>query len=125
MFVLLHLRNKTNKNPINVKIPDICVFIDRSPFDVIFSQNGFVRGLKSSEQQRLKLKDAFNFFKSRWSNESIIEQNTASFTVSNKSLGDESYNVMVSDNELFLICNKIKRDPFFNNLDYLQSKLNP
>jgi hypothetical protein len=55
-FVLLHLRNKTNKYPIHVNIPEVCIFYDKNPYDVVYAHKGFIRGQKHQENTRIKLK---------------------------------------------------------------------
>lgn len=55
-FVLLHLRNKSSKNPINVNIPEVCIFHDRIPYDIIYASKGYIRGHKTNDSARLRLK---------------------------------------------------------------------
>lgn len=47
MFVLLHLKNKDNKNVLNLNIPEVGVFVDKVPYDILYSQEGFIKGLKT------------------------------------------------------------------------------
>ena len=35
-FILLHLRNRGTKNTLNIKIPEICIFADRLPLDIVY-----------------------------------------------------------------------------------------
>ena len=66
-FILLHLRNKTNLNPINLHIPEVCIFHDKMPYDIVYSSKGHIRGYRMSNPQlKVRLRDVNRIFKEAW-----------------------------------------------------------
>lgn len=58
----------------HLNIPEVAVFYDRSPYDIIYSHKGYIRGLKSNEQQKMRLKDINRNFKDNWSTKNLPKQ---------------------------------------------------
>lgn len=83
-FVLLHLRNKTNKSSIGVKIPEVTIFYDRMPYDIVSSVKGFIRGHKTHENARIRLKEVNKVFKETWGHLPKTEPILAAFECTNK-----------------------------------------
>lgn len=64
--MLLHLRSKNNKNVLNINIPEVCIFVNQMPYDILFSQDGFVRGFKSLDSIKCRMRDCEVIFKEIW-----------------------------------------------------------
>lgn len=48
LFVLIHLKKAlSSKNKLAINIPDICVFHGGVVYDVLYSHNGDIKGLKT------------------------------------------------------------------------------
>ena len=61
--MLLHLRSKDNKNVLNLNIPEVCVFVDKQPYDIFYCQDGFVNSVKGQDGARCRLRDVEIMFK--------------------------------------------------------------
>lgn len=68
MFILLHLRSKNIKNILNINIPEVCIFVNQMPYDIIYSQDGFIRGFKALETMKCRMRDCEIMFKDVWKN---------------------------------------------------------
>ena len=64
--MLLHLRSKDNKNVLNLNIPEVCVFVDKQPYDIVYSQEGFMKGVRGQDGARCRLRDVELMFKDVW-----------------------------------------------------------
>lgn len=62
-FILLHLRNKGHKNPMNLYIPEVCIFHDRTPYDIVHNSKGYIRGTRNADDRKLRMKDMQRVFK--------------------------------------------------------------
>ena len=56
---------------INVNIPEVCIFSDRSAYDVVFSSKGYIRGYHSAEHPKIRLKTAYKIFKDAWTHQGL------------------------------------------------------
>lgn len=64
LFVLIHLKkSKDSKNKLGINIPEICIFDAKTPYDVLYSYDGDIRGLRGKEPP--KLREVYSFFKRR------------------------------------------------------------
>lgn len=79
--MLLHLRNRTTKSPINIRIPEVCIFHDRVPYDVVHMSKGHVRGYRTPEHTKIRLKEVYKIFKDSWVHHNLpkTEQSVAAF----------------------------------------------
>ena len=111
--MLLHLRNKSSRNPLSINIPDTCIFHEQSPYDIVFSRKTYIRGLKTNETQKIRLVDVHKFFKESWISKQKTEQSLAIFA--------KREVLMLHDRDLFEVCCKTKLDPFFKKLRFLQT----
>ena len=50
----------------HINIPEVCIFYDKSPYDTVYSAKGFIRGHKTHEAMKMKLKDVNRLFKDMW-----------------------------------------------------------
>ena len=70
--------------------------------------------MKTTEQARLKLKDVNKYFKETWISKNLPRNEHCMAVFAEKHV------LMMSDNDLFLNCCKIKADPFFNKLSFVK-----
>ena len=50
------------------------MFVDKMSYDILYSQDGFVRGFKGQEGARCKLKDIETMFKEVWKSKKYPKQ---------------------------------------------------
>lgn len=64
-FVLLHLRKvATSKNMLTLSIPEVCIFHNQQPYELLFNEAGEIRSLRGREGVRLR--EIYSFFRNRW-----------------------------------------------------------
>jgi hypothetical protein len=66
---------------LNLNIPEVCVFVDKAPYDILYSQEGFVRGFRGQDGAKCRLRDVEVMFKEVWKNRKYpkLENCTAVF----------------------------------------------
>ena len=64
--MLLHLRSKDSKNVLNSNVSEVCVFIDKQLYDIVYSQEEFVKGVRGQDGGRCRLRDVKVMFKDVW-----------------------------------------------------------
>jgi hypothetical protein len=63
-FLLLHLRASPHcRNSLGVSIPDVCLFHNQAPYEVLFEEGGSIRGLR--EREGVRLLGVYELFLSR------------------------------------------------------------
>ena len=56
---------------LNLNIPEVCMFVDKAPYDILYEEGGFVRGFKVQEGMKCRLKDLEEIFKDVWKNKKL------------------------------------------------------
>ena len=64
-FILLHLKKTLlTRNTLSIVIPEVCIFHNHQPYDILYNENGEIRGCRGKDSVRLR--EIYNFFKNKW-----------------------------------------------------------